>query len=158
MRGATSNGMLCSEKELEIADDAAGLMIVASPGGVDEPLPDAVRLGRRLDDYLGLVPEIVFDVAVEPNRPDALSIAGIARDLAAKLGLAFSIPAPIVAEGGTEASAARLGCDRDRGGLQCYRRSRAEGVAEFASPALVRRRLELAGDASSTRSSMLRTT
>jgi phenylalanyl-tRNA synthetase beta chain len=145
MRGATSNGMLCSEKELEIADDAAGLMIVASPGGVEAPLPDAVRLGRRLDDYLGLVPEVVFDIAVEPNRPDALSVAGIARDLAAKLGLAFAIRVPVVAEGSTEASAlgsvainTEVGCTAIVGRV-------LQGVAEFASPALVRRRLELAG-------------
>jgi phenylalanyl-tRNA synthetase beta chain len=145
MRGATSNGMLCSEKELEIADDAAGLMIVASPGGVDEPLPEAVRLGRRLDDYLGLVPEVVFDIAVEPNRPDALSIAGIARDLAAKLGLAFSIPAPVVAEGGTEASALGSVAIETEEGCSGVVGRVLEGVAEFASPTLVRRRLELAG-------------
>jgi phenylalanyl-tRNA synthetase beta chain len=145
MRGATSNGMLCSEKELEIADDAAGLMIVASPGGVEEPLPEAVRLGRRLDDYLGLVPEVVFDVAVEPNRPDALSIAGIARDLAAKLGLAFSIPSPVVAEGATEASALASVAIKTGEGCSAVVGRVLQGVAEVASPTLVRRRLELAG-------------
>jgi len=145
MRGATSNGMLCSEKELEIAEDAAGLMIVASPGGVDAPLPDAVRLGRRLDDYLGLVPEVVFDIAVEPNRPDALAVAGIARDLAAKLGLAFSIPSPVVAEGSTEASTLASVAIKSEEGCSALVGRVLEGVAEFASPGLVRRRLELAG-------------
>jgi phenylalanyl-tRNA synthetase beta chain len=145
MRGATSNGMLCSEKELELADDAAGLMIIASPGDAEAPLPDAVRLGRRLDDYLGLAPEVVFDVAVEPNRPDALSIVGIARDLAAKLGLAFSIPTPVVAEGATEArELASVAIATDEGCAAVVGRV-LEGVAEFPSPALVRRRLELAG-------------
>src|SRR5665213_907311 len=96
MRGATSHGMLCSGRELELDDDAAGLMIVSSPGNSAAPLPEGVVLGRRLDDYLGLLPEIVFDVAIEPNRPDCLSIAGIARDLAGKLGLSFRIPTPVV--------------------------------------------------------------
>jgi phenylalanyl-tRNA synthetase beta chain len=145
MRGAISNGMLCSGKELELAEDGAGLMIVASPGGADAPLPEGVRLGRRLDDYLGLVPEIVFDIGVEPNRPDALSIIGIARDLAAKLGLAFSIPSPVVAESSVESSslgsvaiAAERGCAAVVGRV-------LQGVTEFPSVALVRRRLELAG-------------
>jgi phenylalanyl-tRNA synthetase beta chain len=145
MRGATSNGMLCSEKELELADDAAGLLIVASPGGVDTPLPDAVQLGRRLDDYLGLVPEVVFDIAVEPNRPDALSIIGIARDLAAKLGLAFTIPTSVVAESSTEASALGSVAIKTDEGCSAVVGRVLQGVAEFPSPTLVRRRLELAG-------------
>jgi phenylalanyl-tRNA synthetase beta chain len=86
MRGVESHGMLCSGRELGLSDDGAGLLvlgheIVAAPG---TPLTEA----------LGLSPDTVFDITVEGNRPDAWSISGIARDLAARLGLPFSLPVP----------------------------------------------------------------
>jgi phenylalanyl-tRNA synthetase beta chain len=86
MRGVESNGMLCSGRELGISDDGEGLLvlgddIVAAPG---TPLTDA----------LGLREDIVFDITVEGNRPDAWCMAGIARDLAARLGLPFALPEP----------------------------------------------------------------
>ena len=86
MRGVESHGMLCSGRELGLSDDGAGLLvlgdeIVAAPG---TPLADA----------LGLAADTVFDITVEGNRPDAWSIAGIARDLAARLGLPFTLPEP----------------------------------------------------------------
>ena len=85
MRGVESNGMLCSGKELGLSDDGAGLLvlgedIVASPGTL-------------LTDALGLR-DTVFDITVEGNRPDAWCMAGIARDLAARLGLPFTLPEP----------------------------------------------------------------
>jgi phenylalanyl-tRNA synthetase beta chain len=86
MRGVESNGILCSGRELGISDDGEGLLvlgddIVAAPG---TPLTDA----------LGLREDIVFDITVEGNRPDAWCMAGIARDLAARLGLPFALPEP----------------------------------------------------------------
>lgn len=86
LRGVTSNGMLCSGVELGLSDDAAGLLILGdeSPGEPGTPIMDA--LGLRVDT--------VFDIAVEGNRPDAWCIAGIARDLAGRLGLPFTLPEP----------------------------------------------------------------
>ena len=86
MRGVWSNGMLCSGKELGISDDGAGLLILGdeSPGEPGTPLTEA----------LGLEPDTVFDITVEGNRPDAWCIVGIARDLAARLDLPFSVPEP----------------------------------------------------------------
>ena len=86
MRGVTSNGMLCSGKELGLSDDGAGLLILGdeAPGEPGTPLMQA----------LGLEPDVVFDITVEGNRPDAWSMTGIARDLAARLGLEFSAPEP----------------------------------------------------------------
>jgi phenylalanyl-tRNA synthetase beta chain len=86
LRGVWSNGMLCSGKELGLSDDGAGLLVLGdeSPGSPGTPLMEA----------LGLEPDIVFDITVEGNRPDAWSIVGIARDLAGRLGLAFSAPEP----------------------------------------------------------------
>jgi phenylalanyl-tRNA synthetase beta chain len=86
MRGVVSNGMLCSGKELGLSDDHGGLLVLgeeidASPG---TPLAEA----------LGLQTDTVFDLTVEGNRPDAWCMIGIARDLAARLGLPFSVPEP----------------------------------------------------------------
>ena len=83
---STSNGMLCSGRELGLSDDGAGLLILGdeSPGEPGTPLMEA----------LGLEPDIVFDITVEGNRPDAWSITGIARDLAGRLRLPFSAPEP----------------------------------------------------------------
>jgi phenylalanyl-tRNA synthetase beta chain len=86
LRGIWSNGMLCSANELRLSDDAEGLLILGdeAPGEPGTPLTAA----------LGLEPDVVFDITVEGNRPDAWSMLGIARDLAARLGLPFVEPEP----------------------------------------------------------------
>ena len=82
LRGEWSNGMLCSASELGAGDDAEGIMIL------DPSLP----VGQPLQEALGVESDIVFDIDVEGNRPDGLSIVGVARDLAGKLGLRFELP------------------------------------------------------------------
>ena len=84
MKGVVSNGMLCSGRELRLSDDHEGILVL---GDVDGAVP-----GAMLTDVLGIEPDVVFDVAVEANRPDAWCMAGVARDLAARLGLEFTIP------------------------------------------------------------------
>ncbi len=104
MKGVTSYGMLCSGRELGLSEDAAGIMAV-------DP---AAPLGAPLADFLGLAPDVVYDIAVEGNRPDALCITGIARDLAARTGVPLSLPGmsapllggPHVEEGAARATAA----------------------------------------------------
>ena len=71
VRGVVSNGMLCSAKELEVAEESDGIM----------ELDDALSVGTRAAVALGL--EAVIDFEVTPNRPDWLGVVGIARDLAA---------------------------------------------------------------------------
>ncbi len=73
IRGEESNGMLCSERELMLSDDHEGII----------DLPEDAPVGVRYADYAGL-DDPVFDIGVTPNRPDALGVYGIARDLAAK--------------------------------------------------------------------------
>jgi phenylalanyl-tRNA synthetase beta chain len=77
MRGVTSNGMLCSARELGLSDDHLGLMVL-------DPLITA-NVGERLLDALGITPDVVFDISVEGNRPDAWCVQGVARDLATRL-------------------------------------------------------------------------
>ncbi len=73
IRGVTSSGMACSEKELGISDSREGIMI----------LPEDAPVGTPLADYLG---DTVLDLEVTPNRPDCLSVIGIAREIAALTG------------------------------------------------------------------------
>src|SRR5580658_344301 len=70
VRGVTSNGMLCSAKELETAEESDGILELAE-----------APVGTPAAEALGL--EAVIDFEVTPNRPDWLGVAGIARDLAA---------------------------------------------------------------------------
>ncbi len=72
IRGEASNGMLCSERELELSDEHNGII----------ELPSDAPVGTAYAEYAGLG-DPVIDVAVTPNRPDCLGIIGIARDLAA---------------------------------------------------------------------------
>src|SRR5581483_11178063 len=83
IRGFSSPGMICSEKELGISDDASEILI----------LPPAAQPGADLASALGLLDE-VLEVNVTPNRPDALSHAGIARELAALFATRWRLPAP----------------------------------------------------------------
>jgi len=73
IRGVVSNGMACSEKELGISDSHEGIMV----------LPAEAPIGTPLADYLG---DAILDIDVTPNRPDCLSVIGIAREVAALTG------------------------------------------------------------------------
>lgn len=86
MKGAVSNGMLCSGRELGLTDDHEGIFI----------LGEALRTepGTAFTEALGIQADVVFHIDVEANRPDAWSMAGVARDLAARLRLPFTVPEP----------------------------------------------------------------
>jgi phenylalanyl-tRNA synthetase beta chain len=79
IHGIRSEGMACSEKELGISDSHEGLMI----------LPQDAPVGTPLSQYLG---DAIFDIEVTPNRPDCLSIIGIAREVAALTRQKVSLP------------------------------------------------------------------
>ncbi len=85
IRGQVSDGMLCSAKELGLGDDHSGILALA---------PDAV-LGDDVRPLLGL-DDVVFDLAITPNRPDAMGIVGVARELAAHFRQPFTVPDPVV--------------------------------------------------------------
>jgi phenylalanyl-tRNA synthetase beta chain len=72
IRGVESNGMLCSERELELSDEHTGII----------ELSDQAEVGSPAADALGLT-DPVIDIAITPNRPDCLGVRGVARDLAA---------------------------------------------------------------------------
>ena len=73
------DGMLCSARELGLGDDHAGILAI----------DDDVELGTDVREVLGL-DDVVFDLKITPNRPDAMGIVGIARELAAHFSLPFT--------------------------------------------------------------------
>ncbi|MEA2844181.1 MAG: phenylalanyl-tRNA synthetase beta chain, partial [Actinomycetota bacterium] len=85
VRGQWSDGMLCSAAELKLGTDHDGILVIADAEGLEPGMPLADALGG---------PDVVFDLDITPNRPDALSVAGVARDLAAHFRLPFAIPDP----------------------------------------------------------------
>jgi len=89
IRGEESFGMLCSEKELGLSAESAGIMI----------LPEAFVLGTPLFDALG-TKDTIFEIGLTPNRADCLSVIGVAREVAAKLGKKVRYPGLTVVETG----------------------------------------------------------
>lgn len=94
MRGEWSNGMLCSPVEIGLGDDGEGILVLDGDHAPGLPLAEALEMGA----------DVLFDIEVNPNRPDAMSVAGVARDLAARQGAPFSLPEPAVAETGLDAT------------------------------------------------------
>ncbi|MFZ0768952.1 MAG: phenylalanine--tRNA ligase subunit beta, partial [Acidimicrobiales bacterium] len=84
MRGVTSHGMLCSSRELRLSGDHEGLMIL---DGLIEP-----QIGEGLLEALSIKPDVIFDISVEGNRPDAWSVEGVARDLSTRLARPLKSP------------------------------------------------------------------
>jgi phenylalanyl-tRNA synthetase beta chain len=81
LRGVESQGMMCSGKELGVSEDAEGLLI----------LPADTPVGSKLSEALGGA-DTVFDVEVTPNRPDWLSVIGIAREISVLSGNPLMLP------------------------------------------------------------------
>lgn len=80
--GKTSNGMICSARELGISDDHAGIMTFSE---------GSVAIGSDAIEALE-INDVIFDIAVNPDRGYALSIRGVAREVAASLGLNYRDP------------------------------------------------------------------
>lgn len=80
--GKTSNGMICSARELGISDEHAGIMTFAE---------GSVTIGADAIEALS-INDVIFDIAVNPDRGYALSIRGVAREVAASLGLKYTDP------------------------------------------------------------------
>lgn len=133
IRGVVSDGMLLSPRELGLGDDHAGLLALD---------PDA-ELGADVRDVLEMH-DVVFELAITPNRPDAMSVIGVARELAAHFGLPLSVPPSSVDESG--APTAKDVSVAVEAGDRCPRfTARRVDVTMGESPAWLARRLVLAG-------------
>jgi len=91
IRGQVSSGMICAEDELGLSDDHSGIII----------LEKQATLGQDFKEYLISSGDTTIDLDLTPNRGDAFSHLGVARDLAAKLGTSIRIPQISFEEGAT---------------------------------------------------------
>jgi len=82
VRGVHSEGMICSETELDFGSDGSGIVVLTDADGRAKP-------GQRIDAAFAGVVDTIIELSVTPNRPDALGHVGVARDLAVKLGTSW---------------------------------------------------------------------
>ena len=139
VRGVVSNGMLCSEREMQLSDDHVGI--------VDLGEQHAGDIGKRYVDIMGL-DDATIEVKLTPNRPDCTGVRGIARDLAAA-GLGTLKPEPILAkvEGTTECPVdIELEFAADSAdACPIFAGRYLRGVKNGASPAWMQKRLRAVG-------------
>jgi phenylalanyl-tRNA synthetase beta chain len=134
-RGVESQGMLCSAIELGLGDDAEGIHILGSG--------DELSLGADLRPLLG---EVVLDVDVKPNRGDALSMVGLAREVAALVGSSVRLPETSVSEDSSLPVGEKVSVViEDADGCPRFAARWFEGVGNGASPGWMQRRLLAAG-------------
>ncbi|HEX6130534.1 MAG TPA: phenylalanine--tRNA ligase subunit beta, partial [Actinomycetota bacterium] len=131
IRGVVSNGMLCSPRELGIGQQHEGILVFAEP---------RLDVGDDVKSALGL-DDAVLDIEVEPNRPDFLSVLGVAREVAAATGVPLRTPDLAVPE--TDERAADVATVRIEAPEACprYVARVLRGVRETRSPLRVQARL-----------------
>ena len=131
IRGVESNGMMCSARELQLGDDHQGII----------ELPDDTPVGTSFAEYRTVSP--IYDVAITPNRPDCMSVYGIARDLAAA-GMGELVPLRLPEHEGRFPCPVEIRTDDPKGCPAFYGRV-IRGVNNGASPEWMQRRLTAAG-------------
>ena len=136
IRGVESNGMLCSGAELELSNDHDGIL----------ELPEDAPVGVPYAQWAGL-DDPVFEINLTPNRPDAMGVAGIARDLAAAGLGALKAPAIQTIVGGAPCpTEARLELDASDATLApAFALRLVSGVRNGASPSWMHARLRAIG-------------
>ncbi len=107
IRGVDSDGMICSDIELGLGQDAAGIMV----------LDGEYRLGAPIGEVL-MPPDVVLELEVTPNRPDLLSHVGVAREVAAIYQKSFTVPAARIEDGAPDKREVRLDVETGADPLQ----------------------------------------
>ncbi|MGB3844254.1 MAG: phenylalanine--tRNA ligase subunit beta [Sphingopyxis sp.] len=136
VRGVTSNGMMCSTRELELGDDHDGII----------ELPADAPIGTPFADYAGANDPVV-DISITPNRQDCMGVRGIARDLAAA-GLGTLKPLAVPAIAGEGPIATEIRTDAPDACPAFYGRTIAGVDNSVATPEWMRRRLDAIGQRS----------
>ena len=134
IRGEVSMGMLCSEKELALADESPGIMI----------LPAGLPLGKPAFEALGLK-DVRFELGLTPNRADCLSVVGVAREVSAMVGRPLTFPGINVEEKGEAIEQDTSVTIEEPGLCPRYAARLVKGVKIGPSPEWMVRRLEAAG-------------
>lgn len=130
LRGVESEGMLCSGRELGLSQDSEGLLILPADAPVGHPLSELFP------------PDTILDLEITPNRPDLLSHAGMAREIASLTGKEWKgldATEPLISGGGVD-----VGIEA---ASECllYSATRISNVKVAASPAWLRQKLEAIG-------------
>jgi len=137
IRGQVSNGMLCSNAELELSNDHDGII----------ELPEDTPVGMKFVDYAG-INGVVFDISITPNRGDATGVYGIARDLAAfGLGtLKQTDMSPIPSKGPSPIAPLphQFGADEPKA-IRKFAGRYLKGIKNGPSPAWLQQRLRAVG-------------
>ena len=134
VRGVFSEGMLCAEDELGISKDHTGLMVLDAKWAPGTPLAEV--LGP---------PETVIEVEITPNRPDCLSLLGIAREVAALYGTKVKVPDASLQESHPAVEKATSVVIEDLKDCPRYTARVLQGVKVGPSPDWMKRRLGAAG-------------
>ena len=134
IRKVESSGMICAEDELGLGDDHTGIIV----------LPEDAPVGERFLSYL-CVDGHQIKLDVTPNRPDALSHIGMARDIAALLKKPFIMPEISVEENGPDVNTLAAVEIDDPAGCPRYVARVIENVKIGPSPAWLAGRLQQAG-------------
>ena len=144
LRGETSHGMLCSEKELGLAAQLASAYNMAEDAAGLMELPTDTSLGTPLSEALGL-DDIVFELEITPNRPDCLSLIGVAREIRAETGNALKLPEVDFNEDETDIRELTSVTIEDPDLCPRYAARVIRGVKVGESPAWLQQRLESVG-------------
>ena len=135
IRGVESNGMLCSEEELNIGKDSDGIMI----------LPEDTPVGVPMKEYLG-INDTVFELEITPNRPDCLSHIGIARELGAYYNKEVKYPSFAINSESSEKTADNISVEIEDSNLaKRYVARIIKNVTVKESPKWLKERVESIG-------------
>jgi len=140
IRGIESYGMMASEREMELSDEHDGIIELAGEPAIGSKFVD--YLAKHSPDKI----DPMIDIAITPNRPDALGIRGIARDLAAR-GLGVLKPEPTAEIKGGFKSDINVTIDADvmEKGCPLFTGRLIKGVKNGPSPAWLQARLKSIG-------------
>ncbi len=133
IRGVTSNGMVCSERELGMSDEHKGILV----------LPEDAPIGTPLNEYLG---ETILDLDLTPNRPDCLSVMGVAREVAALTGVTATPPPIDYPEDGPDISSLAKVEIEDPDLCRRYTATLIQGLKIGPSPDWLANRLRAIGE------------
>jgi phenylalanyl-tRNA synthetase beta chain len=134
IRGVVSDGMLCSPWELGITTEHTGILV----------LPDDLEPGADFKQAYGL-DEAVFDIEVTPNRPDFLSVIGIAREVATATGVPLTVPPVVLDEEDEKAEAVGTVEVLDPERCPRYLARIVRGIRHVPSPIRMQARLTASG-------------
>ncbi len=135
IRGEVSFGMICAEDELGLGESHDGILVLDTDAAPGTPLAEVV-------DTPG---DVVFDIALTPNRPDAACHIGIARDVAALTDQPLALPEVTTPEAGGEVADRVTVEIEDTDGCHRYAAMLVTGVRVAPSPEWLRQRLEAVG-------------